>query len=149
MTPQTTATLTERWRLPSTLKPSAFVQLRLSTRHWMAWLWALPRARLTTHRPRLRPAPCTRTTAPRVPMVAEVAVVAGAEHSLDDRSSKSPFSSPRRHLHKRNSAAQSWRTTRNAPTGEISILLINYEELVWFMRRARINPFALDEDKLW
>lgn len=88
--------LTARWLLPSILKLSAFVRLKLSVQAWADWHWARKVHPMTRHRHH-RQVPCTRTTAP-VP-------IAARQHSLDDNTS--PFSSRPRPLHKQNSAAQS------------------------------------------
>lgn len=105
---RTTTTQIVKWRRPLIPKLSALDRLKLLVHHWTDWRWAL-RAPPTTRRRLLRRARCTRTIAPR-------ASIRVQQHSLDV--SMSPYSSRPRPLHKRNSAAQNWRTTRNAPTGK-------------------------------
>lgn len=106
---QTTTTLIVKWRRPLIPKLNAFVRLKLLVLHWMDWRWA-PKAHPTTRHLHHRQAPCTRTIAHRVSIRVQ-------QHSLD--ASTSLYFSRLRPLHKRNSAAQNWRTIRNAPTGKL------------------------------
>lgn len=109
MTHQTTTMLIVRWRRPLTPKLSAFVRSKLLVHHWTDWHWA-PRVHPMTHLRLRQQVPCTRTTAHRASIRVHL-------HSLDDNTSR--YFSRLRPLHKRNSAAQNWRTTRNAPTGKL------------------------------
>lgn len=112
----------------STRRRSASGPSRSSALRSTGWPW-VRRVRRTTRRPRHRPAPCTRTTAHRARTEAAAAAAARRlQHSSD--ASTNRCSSRPRPLHKRNSAAQNWRTTRNAPTGKrkgLPVMIVVYD----------------------